>query len=163
MRIKDLLTAALILGTVALLADLLRRETTLEGHAFAVDGDTLDLAGTRVRLKGIDAPELGQECTRAGRPWTCGEAARRVLQEALRAGPVACTASGRDKYGRPVALCRAGGVDLSEHMARQGFAVAYLGRAYAGAEAEARAAGRGIWGASFEAPADWRAAHPRGS
>lgn len=162
MRIKDILLAVLILGALALLADLLNREEMLEGHAFAVDGDTLDLAGTRVRLTGIDAPELRQECMRAGRPWACGEAARRMLQEALRAGPVACAASRRDTYGRPLAVCRVGGVNLSEHMAQQGFAVAYLGRAYAGAEAEARAAGRGIWGASFEAPADWRAAHPRG-
>ncbi|MFG1292557.1 thermonuclease family protein [Xanthobacter versatilis] len=163
MRIKDLVSAALILGALALLADLLQREETLAGPAFAVDGDTLDLAGTRVRLSGIDAPELRQECMRAGRPWACGEAARRVLQEALRAGPVTCAASRRDKYGRPLAVCRAGGVDLSEHMVQQGFAVAYLGRAYAGAEAEARAAGRGIWGASFQPPVEWRAAHPRGS
>lgn len=163
MRIKDLVLAVLILGALALLVDLLKREETLAGHAFAVDGDTLDIAGTRVRLKGIDAPELKQECVRAGRPWACGEAARRMLQEALRAGPVTCAASRRDQYGRPVAVCQAGGVDLSEHMVQQGFAVAYLGRAYAGMEAEARAAGRGIWGGSFESPVDWRAAHPHGS
>ncbi|MDI4659269.1 thermonuclease family protein, partial [Xanthobacter autotrophicus] len=136
MRIKDILLAVLILGALALLADLLNREEMLEGHAFAVDGDTLDLAGTRVRLTGIDAPELRQECMRAGRPWACGEAARRMLQEALRAGPVACAASRRDTYGRPLAVCRVGRVNLSEHMAQLGFAVAYLGRAYAGAEAE---------------------------
>ena len=163
MRIKDLLLAVLILGALTLLADLLRREETLEGQAFAVDGDTLDIAGTRVRLTGIDAPELRQECQRAGRPWACGEAARGVLQAAVRAGPVSCAASKRDKYGRPVGLCRAGGVDLSEHMVQQGFAVAYLGRAYTGVEAEARAAGRGIWGASFQLPVDWRAAHPHRS
>lgn len=50
-------------------------------HAGAVrvlDGDTLDVAGTRVRLFGIDAPETAQTCRRSGRDWGCGaEAAQR--------------------------------------------------------------------------------------
>ena len=41
-----------------------------------VDGDTLVVNGVTVRLKGVDAPESGQECWRQGvprRPFKCGK------------------------------------------------------------------------------------------
>ena len=42
-----------------------------------VDGDTLRFGAERVRLWGIDAPELSEDCTRADRSeWSCGKAAR---------------------------------------------------------------------------------------
>ena len=34
----------------------------LSGRARVIDGDTLDVGGTRVRLHGVDAPEAGQSC-----------------------------------------------------------------------------------------------------
>lgn len=177
----DLLVAALILVGLAVVSEFVLRREVLEGVAVAVDGDTLDLGGQHVRLAGIDAPELRQSCTRdrssrfSPRPslrsgssagsssgsWACGDAARRTLEEALRKGAVTCAASSLDKYGRPLARCVIGPVDLSDLMVREGFAVAYRGRDYAGAEAEARAARRGIWSGSFQPPADYRAEHPR--
>jgi endonuclease YncB( thermonuclease family) len=33
------------------------------GLATVIDGDTLVIAGERIRLEGIDAPELHQDCT----------------------------------------------------------------------------------------------------
>jgi endonuclease YncB( thermonuclease family) len=43
------------------------------GAVRVVDGDTLDVGGTRVRLHGIDAPEIGQHCNRPdGLRWDCG-------------------------------------------------------------------------------------------
>lgn len=163
MRYKDISLAVLILAGLVLATEALLRREIREGSAFAVDGDTLDLAGTHVRLAGIDAPELHQDCLRDGRPWACGAAARRALAAALRQGPVSCASSERDVYGRPVARCRVAGLDLSEHMVREGLAIAYRGRAFAAVEAEARAARRGIWVGTFEPPAAWRAAHPRRS
>jgi micrococcal nuclease len=32
----------------------------LQGRAFVIDSDTIDLCGTRIRLAGIDAPEMDQ-------------------------------------------------------------------------------------------------------
>lgn len=167
--LMDLLVAALVLVGLAVVSELVLRREMLEGVAFAVDGDTLDLGGRHVRLAGIDAPELRQECTRDRRSssssgstsWACGDAARRRLEEALRKGAVTCTGSSLDKYGRPLARCVIGQMDLSDLMVREGFAVAYRGRDYAGAEADARAARRGIWSGSFQPPADYRAEHPR--
>ena len=40
---------------------------SFSGKARAVDGDSLELGGYRVRLIGIDAPEFGQTCQMAGR------------------------------------------------------------------------------------------------
>ncbi|MEP9353940.1 hypothetical protein ABLE93_10120 [Xanthobacter sp. KR7-65] len=53
-------------------------------------------------------------------------------------------------------------MDLADRMVRAGLALAYLRHDHDAAEAEARAARRGIWAGGFEAPADYRAAHPRG-
>ena len=45
----------------------------LAGLPRVVDGDTLVIGGTRVRLVGIDAPETDQFCLNAtGVRWTCG-------------------------------------------------------------------------------------------
>jgi endonuclease YncB( thermonuclease family) len=50
--------AALILGSMsAALAD-----DDLTGQASIIDGDTLEIHGTRVRLWGVDAPESSQLC-----------------------------------------------------------------------------------------------------
>src|SRR5688572_22588959 len=47
------------------------------GTARVLDGDTLDLAGHRIRLYGIDAPESRQICQRQGRSYGCGREAQR--------------------------------------------------------------------------------------
>lgn len=135
----------------------------VSGPATAVDGDTLDLTGTRVRLFGVDAVELGQTCRRGGEDWRCGEAARAQLSELVAGQEVSCEARDTDVYGRMVAVCRAGRVDLAQAMAWAGFAVALLdfSEAYAPSVDAARAQGGGIWGGAFAEPGDWRAAHPR--
>lgn len=161
MRLFDILRAALILAVLAAAVEMLSRAEHLDGRAEAVDGDTLDIAGTHVRLAGIDAPELRQTCERDDRPWRCGEAARAALDEALAGGTVSCRAEKRDKYRRPLGFCTVGGTDIAALMVRNGLAVAYLGKAYQGEEAEARAARRGLWAGSFQPPADYRTAHPR--
>ena len=46
--------------------------TTVSGAARVIDGDTLEIGGTRVRLHGIDAPESAQRCRADGRSWPCG-------------------------------------------------------------------------------------------
>lgn len=127
----------------------------IEGPARAVDGDTLDVGGERVRLFGIDAPEARQTCDLRGKRWDCGAFATRALRAELARGPVACTVEvPADAYGRPVAICRAGGRDIARALVRQGAATAY-GRysdRYLADESAARAAGAGLWQARMVTP-----------
>jgi len=132
----------------------------LSGTARVIDGDTLDLQGTRIRLLGIDAPESGQACRDAqGAPYPCGERARAALAEMIAGRPVSCTIEREDRYRRGLAVCTAAGIDLNAEMVRRGAAVAYIDRRYLAYEQEARAARRGIWAGAFERPEDWRRAN----
>jgi endonuclease YncB( thermonuclease family) len=133
----------------------------------SVDGDSIRAGnGAEYRLFGIDAPELGQSCTEAnGKSWLCGRAAKAKLTTLMKGSNVTCEARATDRFGRTVAVCSAEGVgDLGEAMVRDGYAIDLGGAAgnpYAEAEAEARAAKRGIWRGTFERPSDWRQANPR--
>ena len=117
----------------------------LSGRARVVDGDSLALAGERIRLHGIDAPESAQTCRASGARWRCGERATRGLRERIGGRTVTCEERDVDRYGRIVAVCRAGGEDLNAWMVERGFALAYrrYSRAYVGEEAAARSARRG--------------------
>ena len=57
---------------VALLALSHGAQADVTGPATIIDGDTIVVAGERIRLQGIDAPELQQTCTAYGQPWACG-------------------------------------------------------------------------------------------
>jgi len=131
----------------------------------AIDGDSLRTSREDVRLLGIDAPELYQTCRDArGRQWACGREAHVKLKALVSRGDVRCTATGRDRFKRALAVCSAGAVaDLGEVMVRDGFAVDFMNGRYAGAEAEARRARRGIWAGQFEQPREWRRRNPRGA
>ena len=162
-RRRPLLDIVLWLLLAGAIAWLVWRLAAIEGVAVAIDGDSLRLAGREIRLFGIDAPELHQNCRdENGRPWPCGRAARRELRRILRRGKLTCHGVDTDRYGREIALCRIGDEDVAELLVRRGLAVA-LGAAspYAAAERAARAARRGIWRGEFETPATWRRRHRR--
>ncbi|WEZ83263.1 thermonuclease family protein [Rhizobium sp. 32-5/1] len=130
---------------------------TVSGDIRIIDGDTLAVSGVRVRIIGMDAPELAQTCARDGRPWPCGKAARDRLTEIAGAGAVFCTLDGNDRYGRNLGTCAVGSMDLGETMVRQGYAVAF-GR-YEREEAAAQNEGLGLWSGTFERPRTWRETH----
>ena len=118
-----------------------------------IDGDTLVLRGAeRVRLIGIDAPEMRHE----GRgPEAYAREAREALVD-LSSGRVVGVQYGQsphDRYGRGLAhLFLANGDNVQASLLRRGLATSlflppngeYLD-CYVAAETEARAARRGIW------------------
>ena len=127
------------------------------GRATVVDGDTLRVEGTKVRLEGIDAPESKQLCFRQGKRWGCGREAAYALADMVAGAKVTCYSGKRDRYKRHLATCEARGVNLNQWMVRQGFAVAYKSStAYLPSEAMARSLNRGLWGAEFRLPWEWR-------
>jgi len=84
------------------------------------DGDSVTLAGERIRLRGIDAPEFDQKCVIDGRSYDCGARARRKLSELVNSGRVTCRGWERDRYDRLLARCEAGGRDLGRAMVESG-------------------------------------------
>ncbi len=96
---------------------------TVSGIAEAMDGDGLAMGPVPIRLHGIDAPESGQECSRAGGgTGACDEAALDHLAGLVDGKRVACTVLERDPYRRLVSRCRAGDTDISESLVRDGLA-----------------------------------------
>ena len=127
--------------------------------ARVIDGDTLRVNGERVRLAGMDAPERRQTCQRSnGAVYGCGIEASRHLRRLIGGYRVACEGLARDRYGRMVAVCRAGAIDLGRRMVADGWAVdaARYRPNYATEEAAARAARRGLHAGRFVPPAAWR-------
>jgi endonuclease YncB( thermonuclease family) len=59
----------------------------------------------RVRLQGIDAPELHQTCTAYGQEWPCGRTAAEWLKNRLHGRQVECVGHARDRHGRLLAVC----------------------------------------------------------
>jgi len=132
----------------------------LRGPARVLDGDTLELGHLRIRLHGVDAPELDQTCGDAqGADWPCGQVARDRLAALIEGVEIGCRARERDSYGRLVARCSVGGDDLGGRLIAEGLAWAYLRFSYdyADGEAEARSAGLGIWQGRAEAAWHYRA------
>lgn len=132
----------------------------LRGVALVMDGDTVEIHGTRIRLNGIDAPESGQLCQDArGKAWRCGQRAALALSDRIGRQLVNCQQTDTDRYGRIVADCFAGRTNLNRWMVREGWAVAYrqYSTAYITAEDQARTHQRGIWQGHFDMPWDWRA------
>lgn len=129
------------------------------GRATVIDGDTLEVAGVRVRLWGIDAPESRQTCLRAEIAYPCGHLATLHLRALVGGQEVTCAPRTRDRYGRTVALCRVEARDLGAAMVRAGWALAFVrySRDYLGEENEARLGRLGQWAGSFTPPWEWRA------
>ena len=137
------------------------RGAMLVGTARVTDGDTIVIAGVRVRLEGIDAPETGQMCNlKWFGTWHCGAIASSALARMIGSHEVACENRGTDKYGRMLGVCVAGGVDLNAEMVRSGLAWAFVkySSLYVREEAEARAAKIGVWQADTQTAWDYRAA-----
>lgn len=131
---------------------------TIFGRARVVDGDTLSIGADRVRLFGIDAPEHDQTCDRGGQVWACGQAATEALAEVVGRARLSCEVQDRDRYGRAVAICAAGGTDLAEALVERGAAMAYrrYSLRYVAAETRARAGRVGIWGGQMVVPEVYR-------
>lgn len=127
------------------------------GRAVIADGDSITIGGERIRLIGIDAPELAQTCRREGGVHSCGREAREALRRLAGDGFVTCRGGERDRYGRVLARCRAGDIDINRAMVEEGWAVAHGD--FADAEAAARARRVGLWAGEFDHPRDWRVVH----
>jgi endonuclease YncB( thermonuclease family) len=160
---RGLWRAVLVIGVfvvAAIAAALLEPlPPTLSGRASVADGDTLRLGADRIRLVGLDAPELDQTCLDAsGTTWPCGRASSDRLRELIDDEELTCDTEGRDRYGRYLGRCTVGGTDLGAVLVAEGLAVSDH-PSYAREEVIAREGQLGIWQGRFERPRQWRDTH----
>ncbi len=157
--LADIALTVAILGLLILLSARLDRVATEShtGRPRVSDGDSLMFGGEKVRLLGLDAPEIEQMCRKSAGEYACGRQARDALVGFIGGREVVCTGRQRDRYGRLLGSCRAGGEDVNARMVESGWAVAYGD--FEAEEATARQNGAGLWDGSFERPRDWREQH----
>ncbi len=164
-------TLAIIFISIMALAVLLgpsiaKSEThakVVSGPARIVDGDTIEVAGERIRLEGIDTPEPGQTCPRKWvGTWKCGRAATRALNKLIAGRTVRCESTGRGERDRLIGKCFVNGQDINAHMVSNGYAWAFVkySTSYVAEENTARAAKLGIWSGPKAQPAwEYRRRH----
>ncbi|MBC7907010.1 MAG: thermonuclease family protein [Rhodospirillaceae bacterium] len=135
-----------------------QRLETLSGDALVIDGDTIMLSLTKIRMLGIDTPEDEQTCRRGGIEWACGIEASAALTDLVKDKRVTCDLNGRHSYGRPLGRCRIGATDIGAWMVSQGWAVVdpRFEKTYLPQQAEAKAAKRGLWSGTFQMPCEFR-------
>ncbi|MDT8328358.1 MAG: thermonuclease family protein [Roseovarius sp.] len=131
----------------------------ISGKISVIDGDTFDVGRTRVRLHGIDTPELGQICTTPdGVAWDCGTWVANLVRARVEGRQARCREVAQDQYGRSVARCDVDGQDLGRALVQEGLALAYrkYSMAYDLDEKGAAIAQRGLHGHVMTRPADHR-------
>ena len=160
--LRALLGVALAFASAPLFAPVSAQELRpkeVSGRASVVDGDTLRIGLAVVRLWGVDAPEI-ETCRAATVPMRpfCGtphaETSRQSLERIAGTGDIVCREVNRDSFGQMMGECFAGRVNIGVEQIRSGNAVGwptYLRQdtqrsvAFNAAEAEAKAARRGVW------------------
>lgn len=112
-----------------------------------IDGDTIEKDGVVFRIEGIDAPEFGQKCQSPHGSWECGKAAVQAMAGLVEGKDVQCVGLGEDGYGRTIAQCYSGEIDIGAELVRTGMAWAFVkySDSYTDQEAEARKSKTGIW------------------
>ena len=123
-----------------------------------VDGDSLEIDNVRIRLDGIDAPELFQSCQKAdGIDYACGQDAKQHLQNLVAKHKVDCNCLPKpDRYKRQICECFVGGVSLNRQMVADGYARVYRSEKYVADEENAEHEHLGIWQGKHMRPALYR-------
>ena len=105
----------------------------VEGFAKVIDGDTIIIDKKKIRLLGIDAPELNQHCRK---PWIqfnfvtlnkkykCGLVAKERLDKIISKNKIKCKGEKYDRYKRLIAICYKK-IDLNNWMVKNGLALNY--------------------------------------
>ena len=131
----------------------------IEGRTRVIDGDTIKIEKSRIRLHGIDAPENKQLCKdKKLSYWLCGQVATKALRKKINNRVVECLSDKKDRYKRHIAICFVDGVNLNRWLVLNGWAVAYRkhSKDYIEAETAAKSIETGIWTGEFILPWEWR-------
>ena len=131
----------------------------VSGKPYIIDGDTIKILNIKIRLHGIDSPEIKQNCKDSdGILWRCGLDAKQALLDLVYSQIVTCIGSKQDRYKRLIAKCYVNNQNIESFMAKNGWAIAYRKYSldYVGEEKIAKNKKVGIWGGEFIDPSTWR-------
>ena len=142
----------------------------ISGDPKVIDGDTIHIDSYKIRLEGIDAPELKQYCKKPllkfsaflgftiNKDYPCGLTSKKKLIEKIKKSKIICNYNSKDRYRRYIATCYLENLNLNKWMVRNGYAVAYLrySKQYLTDENYAKLEKLGIWGGTFTRPEKWR-------
>ena len=142
----------------------------IRGLAKIIDGDTVHINSKKIRLEGIDAPEIKQQCKKPflkisaiigfefNKDYSCGVMAKKKLVDKINNSKIKCISSSKDRYKRFLATCFKDKINLNKWMVRNGNAVAYkrYSKDYVRDEAYAKENKLGVWEGSFMVPEKWR-------
>ena len=119
-----------------------------------IDGDTIHVNNNKIRLHGIDAPEIKQKCMENGEEWHCGIKSKNALENLIFNQKVDCEISNIDKYRRFIATCFINNQNINQYMVVNGWAIAYryYSIKYVEDEVKARKNKLGIWIGKFQEP-----------
>ena len=134
----------------------------IQGKVKVIDGDTVKIKNNKIRLSGIDAPELNQLCSKVflsfsfisfNKKYSCGKL-KRLLKNKI----ILCKVENIDRYKRKLATCYKNKLNINSWLVRNGYALAYIkySKKYILQEKEAKRDQLGIWQGTFENPWDWR-------
>ncbi len=135
-----------------------------------VDGDTVYINNYKIRLEGIDAPEIKQKCKKEKlkissiigytfyEDYYCGEHSRENLEAKVKGSDIKCISFTKDRYKRHLAKCFKGKINLNRWMVRNGHAIAYrrFSKEYIPDEDFAKENKLGLWQGKFLKPEKWR-------
>ncbi len=135
-----------------------------------IDGDTIYINNYKIRLEGIDAPEMKQKCKKEKlkfssiigftfyKDYYCGEYSKEKLAAKVKGSKIKCISSTKDRYKRYLAKCLKGKINLNRWMVRNGLAVAYrrYSKEYIPDEEFAKENKLGLWQGKFLNPEKWR-------
>ncbi|MBT91839.1 MAG: nuclease [Candidatus Pelagibacter sp.] len=141
----------------------------ISGKTRVIDGDSIAINEKKIRLFGIDAPELGLTCSIGSNLYYCGKISKEAMKKYVEGKIINCSYTELDKYRRILAICRldcffwgddpdCAKFSLNRYMVHSGNALAYkrYSKRYLSSEQWAKNNKLGIWQGDFENPEEWR-------
>ncbi len=146
------------------------KSTEFYGAPKIIDGDTIHINNKKIRLEGIDAPEIKQQCKKPflkisaiigfqfSKNYACGVISKKKLIDKIDNSKIKCISSSKDRYKRHLGTCFKDKINLNKWMVRNGYAVAYrrYSKDYVRDEKYAKKNMLGMWKGSFIMPEKWR-------
>ena len=139
----------------------------IKGYPRIIDGDSIEINKKKIRLLGIDAPEIKQICKKPfltisffsfKKNYKCGLLAKNQLKKFLQKKEIICVSQAKDKYKRYLSICYFEKKDINAWLVKNGYALAYerYSKKYILEQEYAKNNKLGIWKGSFLSPEEWR-------